>query len=172
MCSERKFFTNHGLHLNGLGKEVMAGKIASLTLTVLNQTKNPPIVVSWSSENATTETQLGEVLNITPTKTKETSGKTTSANVCNGVYALPTDNTRGEVIGIPVQNGIRKTSDENTDDTVAVHQLQLQPSNNQEAIREIEEMKTHHLEREKKKALCKVSSRQKKPVFKSDDFLW
>jgi len=31
MCSERRFFTNHGLHLNGLGKEVMAKKLVSLT---------------------------------------------------------------------------------------------------------------------------------------------
>ena len=169
MCSERKFFTNHGLHLNGLGKEVMAEKIASLTLTVLNQKKNPPIVVSWSSEKATTETQ-GEVVNTTPIKTKEAPEKTTSANICNGVYAPPTDNARGDVTGIPVQKGIRNTPDGNTEDTTAVHQSQLQPSKNQEASREIEEMKTHHPEKEK--ALCKVSSRLKKPVIKSDDFLW
>ena len=44
MCSERQFFTNHGLHLNGLGKEVMAKELVSLTYSLLNQKKNPPIV--------------------------------------------------------------------------------------------------------------------------------
>jgi lysophospholipase L1-like esterase len=41
MCSERKFFTNHGLHLNGPGKEVMANKIVSHTISLPNQKKNP-----------------------------------------------------------------------------------------------------------------------------------
>jgi len=170
MCNKRKFFTNHGLHLNGLGKEVMAEKIASHTLTVLNQKKNPPIVVSWNSEKATIVTQLERASNTTPIKTKETPENTTSANVCNGVSILRKDNTWVDDIGIPVQNGICNTSDENTDNKEAFHQSQLQPSNSQAAIRETEEMKTQHLEQNK--ALCKVSSRLKKPVIKSDDFLW
>jgi hypothetical protein len=36
MCSEMKFFTNHSLHLNGLGKEVMANKIVSYIMALLN----------------------------------------------------------------------------------------------------------------------------------------
>jgi len=127
----------------------MAEKIASHTLTVLNQKKNPPIVVSWSSEKATTVTQLERALNITPIKIKETPENTTSANVCNGVSILLKDNTWVDDIGIPVQNGICNTSDENTDDKEAFHQSQLQPSNSQAAIRETEEMKTHHPEQKK-----------------------
>jgi hypothetical protein len=101
-----------------------------------------------------------------PTKTKETPANTPSARVCNEDYVLPGDN-----IWIDDINGICNASDENTDHTAAVHQSQLQPLNSQKAISEIEEMTTHHLEQNK--ALCKVSSRPKKPpVTKSDDFLW
>jgi lysophospholipase L1-like esterase len=170
LCNERKFFTNHGLHLNGLGKEVMAEKIASHTLTVLNQKKNPPIVVSWSSETAITVTQSERASIIIPIKTKETPENTISANVGNGVSILLKDNTWVDDIGLSVQNGICNMPGENTDDKEAFHQSQLQPSNSQEVIQEVEEMKTQHLKQ--KKALCKVSSRPKKPVIKSDDFLW
>jgi hypothetical protein len=75
MCSERKFITNHGLHLNGLGKEEMAKKIVSYTCTLLNQKKNPPVVLSWSSVNTSTDTQLGRVSNLVPTTIKESPCK-------------------------------------------------------------------------------------------------
>jgi hypothetical protein len=132
----------------------------------------PPIFISWNSKKkkATTETQLGRALNITTIKTKETPETTTSANVCNGVNVLPKDNTWVEDTGIPVQNGTCNRSGENTDDTVAVHHSQPQQSKIQEATWEIEEMKIP--QQEQKKAQCKMSSRLKKPVIKSDDFLW
>jgi hypothetical protein len=126
----------------------------SLILTVLNQKKNPPIVVSWSSKKATTKTQLGRALNITSLKTKETPETTTSANVCNGVNVLPKDNTWVEDTGIPVQNGTCNTLGGNTDDTAAVHQSQPQQSNSQEATWEIEEMKIHHQEQKKSSVKC------------------
>jgi hypothetical protein len=155
MCSERKFFTNHGIHLNGLGKEVMAKKIVFHTCTLLNQKKNPPIVLSWSSENTLTDT----------------SAKTPNACVDNEDYVLPGNNMWTEVIGITVQDGISNVAEESTEDTVAVHQVQLNHSHNQKETSEIEESTTHHLEQ--KKTRCKVSSRLKKPpVTKSDDFLY
>jgi lysophospholipase L1-like esterase len=171
MCSERKFFTNHGLHLNGLGREVMAKKIVSHTCTLLNQKKNPPIVLSWSSENTSTDTQLGRVVNIMPTITKETSAKTPNACLCNEDYVLPGDNIWTNGIGITVQDGISKVAEEIMEDTVTVHQAQLNPTRSQKATNEIEELTTHHLEQ--KKTRCKVSSRLKKPpVTKSDYFLY
>ena len=56
MCSERKFFTKHGLHLNGLGKEVMAKQLISHTFTLLNQKENPIIVLGWNAVNTLTDT--------------------------------------------------------------------------------------------------------------------
>lgn len=56
MCSERKFFTKHGLHLNGLGKEVMAKQLISHTSTLLNQKENQTIVLGWNAVNTLTDT--------------------------------------------------------------------------------------------------------------------
>jgi hypothetical protein len=68
MCGERKFFTNHGLHLNGLGKEVMATKIVAHSSLLLNHKKNPPIAINCSLESASTDSQLGRVSNLTSSK--------------------------------------------------------------------------------------------------------
>jgi len=37
MSSDRKLFTNHGLRLNGLGKEVLSKQIVSHTYAMLDQ---------------------------------------------------------------------------------------------------------------------------------------
>ena len=42
MGSGRKLFTNHGLHLNGLGKEVLSKQTVSHTYALLDQKKDPP----------------------------------------------------------------------------------------------------------------------------------
>jgi len=42
MSTDRKLFTNHGLHLNGLGKEVVSKQIVSLTYAILDQKKDTP----------------------------------------------------------------------------------------------------------------------------------
>jgi lysophospholipase L1-like esterase len=171
MCSERKFFTNHGLHLNGLGKEEMAKKIVSHTNTLLYQKNNPPIALNWSSINTSTDTQLGRVSNIVPTITKESPEKAPNACVCNEDYVLSGDNTWTDIIGIPVQDGICNAPEEIMENIVSVHHTQLDLSLSQIATNEIEESTNHHLEQ--KNTLCKVSSRIKKPpVTKSDDFLW
>ena len=41
MGSGRKLFTNHGLHLNGLGKEVLSKQIVSHTYALLDQKRTP-----------------------------------------------------------------------------------------------------------------------------------
>jgi hypothetical protein len=41
VSNDRKLFTNHGLHLNGLGKEVLSKQIVSLTYAILDQKKDP-----------------------------------------------------------------------------------------------------------------------------------
>jgi hypothetical protein len=171
MCNERKFFTNHGLHLNGLGKEELAKKIVSLTCTLLNQKKNPPIVQSWNSVITSTDTQLGRVSNIMPTITKETPVKAPNASACNDDYVLSGDSTGTDITEIPVQVGISNAPEENMESIVPVHQAQPNLSLSQTATSEIEELTNLHLKQEK--TLCKVSSRIKKPpVTKSDDFLW
>jgi hypothetical protein len=148
-CSERKFFTNHGLHLNGLGKEEMAKKIVSHTYTLLNQKKNSPIVLNWSSVNTSTDTQLGRVSNIVPTTTKQSPIKAPNARVCNEDYVLSGDNTRIDVIGIPVQDGISNASEEIMENIVSVHHTQLDLSLSKIATNETEELTNHHLEQKK-----------------------
>jgi hypothetical protein len=94
-------------------------------------------------------TKSERALIITPIKTKETPENTTSANEGNGVSILLKDNTWVDDIGISVQNGISNTPGENTDDKEAFLQSQLQPSNNQEEIREVGKRKTQHLNQKK-----------------------
>ena len=142
MCSER-FFTNHGLHLNGLGKEVMAKKLVSLTYSLLNQKKNPPIVLSWSSENTPTDTQLGRVPNIMPTMTMETFAKISNACVDNKDFVVPGNNIWTEAIGITIQDGISNVVEGNTEDIVAVHQAQLKPPRSQKATISTGSVKYH-----------------------------
>ena len=48
--TDRKLFTNHGLHLSGLGKEVLSKKIVSLTYAILDQKMNPPLFLIWNSD--------------------------------------------------------------------------------------------------------------------------
>jgi hypothetical protein len=42
ISSDGKPFTNHGLHLNGLGKEVLSKQIVSHTYAILGHKKDPP----------------------------------------------------------------------------------------------------------------------------------
>ena len=56
MSTNRKLFTNHGLHLNGLGKEVLSKQIVSLTYAILDQKKDLPIFLSWNSDLSHTDT--------------------------------------------------------------------------------------------------------------------
>ena len=48
MNTDRKLFTNHGLYLNGLEKEVLSKQIFSLTYAVLDHKKDPPFFLSWN----------------------------------------------------------------------------------------------------------------------------
>ena len=72
MGSGRKLFTNHGLHLNGLGKEVLSKQIVSHTYALLDQEKDPPVILSWNSDLRSTNTlHQGKVTNRASTRTKE-----------------------------------------------------------------------------------------------------
>ena len=73
MTSDRKLFTNHGLHLNGLGMEVLSKQIISLTYTILDQKKDHPITLCWNLDLIHTDTlHQGRVINRTSTRTKNT----------------------------------------------------------------------------------------------------
>jgi hypothetical protein len=72
MVSDRKLFTNHGLHLNGLGKEMLSKQRVSLTYAILDQKKDPPIILSWNSDISHTDTlRQGRIINRTYTRTKK-----------------------------------------------------------------------------------------------------
>ena len=72
MGSGRKLFTNHGLHLNGLGKEVQSKQIVSHTYALLDQKKDPSIIFSWNSDLRSTVTlHQGKVTNRASTRTKK-----------------------------------------------------------------------------------------------------
>jgi hypothetical protein len=42
-----ELYTNHGLHLNGKGKEVMVRKIVNVIKDILNVIKSAPIGIKW-----------------------------------------------------------------------------------------------------------------------------
>ena len=73
LSNDRKLFTNHGLHLNGLGKEVLSKQMVSLTYAVPDRKKDPQIVLRWNSDLGYTDTlHQGRVTNRTSTRTKKT----------------------------------------------------------------------------------------------------
>ena len=72
MCCDSKHFTNHGLHLNSLGKEVMAKKIVSHIYALLDQKKNTPIILNWSPVKTSPDIHHGIVPDRTTIKTKVT----------------------------------------------------------------------------------------------------
>jgi hypothetical protein len=49
MDNDRKRFTNHSLHLNGQGKELLSKLIVCLTYSELLQTIGPPVIWNWKS---------------------------------------------------------------------------------------------------------------------------
>jgi len=73
MSTDRKLSTNHGLHLNGLGKELLSKQIVSLVYAILDQKKDPPIILSWNSDLSHTDTlHQQSVIIRTSTITKKT----------------------------------------------------------------------------------------------------
>jgi hypothetical protein len=46
----RQFFTKHGLHLNGIGKELLSKQIVSLMYSILTAKAHPPIMLDWHEE--------------------------------------------------------------------------------------------------------------------------
>ena len=73
LSNVKKLFTNHGLHLNGLGMEVLSKQIISLTYTILDQKKDHPITLCWNLDLIHTDTlHQGRVINRTSTRTKNT----------------------------------------------------------------------------------------------------
>jgi hypothetical protein len=56
LSNNRKLFTNQGLHLNSLEKEVLSEQIVSLTYAILDQKNDPPIILSCNSDLGYTDT--------------------------------------------------------------------------------------------------------------------
>jgi len=79
----------------------------------------------------------------------ETFANISNACVDNKNYVVPRNNIWTEAIGITIQDGISNVVEENMEDIVAVHQVQLNPPRSQKATNEIEELTTHHLEQKK-----------------------
>ena len=49
IVTNRDLYTNHGLHLNGQGKERLANQIVSHILSILEQSEGPPIVLDHNN---------------------------------------------------------------------------------------------------------------------------
>ena len=47
---DRKFFTRHGLHMNNVGKERLALKIANVVTTILQKQTEDSISLCWKNE--------------------------------------------------------------------------------------------------------------------------
>ena len=74
MTSDRNHFTKHGLHLNGLGKEVPSKQIVSHIYAIHDQKNDAPIIQDWNPGLSHTVTlHQGRVINRTPTRTKKTA---------------------------------------------------------------------------------------------------
>jgi hypothetical protein len=73
MISDRNDFTTHGLHLNGLGKEVLSKQTVSHIYAIHDQKKDPPIILGWNPNLIHTDTlHQRRVINRTSTRTKKT----------------------------------------------------------------------------------------------------
>jgi len=61
------------IHLNGLGKEVLSKQIVSHTYVMLDQKKDPAVILSLNSDLSYTDTlHQGRVINRTSTRIKKT----------------------------------------------------------------------------------------------------
>jgi len=68
MDKDRKWFTNHDLHLNDQGKEVLFKLIVSHTYSILEQKTDPLIILNWKSDqNLTVPQNQVNVINRTST---------------------------------------------------------------------------------------------------------
>ena len=104
MSTDRKLFTNHGLHLNGLGKELLSKQIVSLTYAILDQKKDPPIILSWNSDLSHTDTLHQESVIIrTSTRTKKTPSTKT-----DDFFTVYTDPNIGDAANIKKLNKKKK----------------------------------------------------------------
>jgi len=73
MDNDWKLFTNHGLHLNGQGKEMLSKLIVCHTYSVLEQRIDPPIILNWKSDQKLTFTlNQVDVINGTSTRPRKT----------------------------------------------------------------------------------------------------
>jgi hypothetical protein len=48
--NDRKVFTNHGLHMNGQGKEMLSNLRVSHTYSILEQKTDSPVILNWKKE--------------------------------------------------------------------------------------------------------------------------
>ena len=68
--ASRNCFTHHGLHLNGLGKGLLAKEIASLIYKLNSKESKTPISLEWKSKvhdsNTTIHLDEKETINIIP----------------------------------------------------------------------------------------------------------
>jgi hypothetical protein len=47
MDNTRILFTNHGLHMNKLGKQLVNHQIVTLLYSIIEQKKSPPVRLGW-----------------------------------------------------------------------------------------------------------------------------
>ena len=74
MDNNRNLFTNHGLCLNKLGKQLVNHQIASLLLTTFGQTSSSPIIVSWH-ETQNNNNQTCDVNQVNPSNRNSVNNK-------------------------------------------------------------------------------------------------
>jgi len=73
MDNDRKRFTNHSLHQNGQGKEMLSKLIVCHTYSVLEQKIDPPIILNWKSDqNLTVPLNQVKIIKGTYTRPRKT----------------------------------------------------------------------------------------------------
>jgi hypothetical protein len=142
MCCDSQHFTNHGLHLNRLGKEVMAKKIVSYIYAIFDKKQNTPIL-SWNPKKTSTDKQRhGIVPDRTSNETEVTPMMTPDAPIQKEVRASSEDNKCVDDKINHSQDDIDKASDVTTSVMVPAHPSQSQPLNNLESPNNIEKETT------------------------------
>ena len=73
MDNDRKRFTNHGLHLNGQGKEMLSKLMVCHTYSILEQKIDPPVILNWKSDQKlTVPLNQVDIMNETSTRPRKT----------------------------------------------------------------------------------------------------
>jgi hypothetical protein len=175
----RDSFTRHGLHLNGIGKEMIAKELVAHTRTVLQRKENEPIGLYWKSNQTDAVhanvllTQENSFRNAMRTVSTTDLNEECSSKQDSGINLKSNhDSIQAVVIKIPQEN-----SSWTVLESISETSLHMECVTNQECSRYLKlysdnspagliNMQT------KQKVICTSSRQGKALLTKTEDILW